>query len=118
MTNQEIFDIVARHLLKQGAKSEDTETCLYRGPNGLKCAVGVLIPDAYYLPAMEGRGVDTFMDRFHEAGKASGITHESLPLLRKLQACHDEVSVPYWPVHLSEIADLFGLTMPTVEQAP
>lgn len=47
LTKQAIFDKVATHLLTQKKKSRDPKikTCLYRGPNGLKCAVGCLLRD-------------------------------------------------------------------------
>lgn len=57
-TVQEIFDITATHLLTQNQKSHDqrkmTATCMYRGPNGLKCAAGIWIPDEEYVREMEG----------------------------------------------------------------
>lgn len=45
-TEQQVFDTVAKHLLTQMQQSRSTVdstsiSCLYRGPNGLKCA-----PDA------------------------------------------------------------------------
>ncbi len=37
---------------------EDNEfSCLYRGPNGSKCAAGFLIKDEYYHEGMEGSSV-------------------------------------------------------------
>ena len=50
-TSQEVFDVVAKHLLTQNAKSMDDpwdEMCAYRGENGRRCAVGALIPDDLY----------------------------------------------------------------------
>ena len=45
LTRQAAFNKVARHLLRQNAKSTNKDgECLYRGPNGLRCAVGALIP--------------------------------------------------------------------------
>ena len=37
-------------------KTETDKRCMYRGPNGTKCAVGCLIPDEMYLPEMESSG--------------------------------------------------------------
>lgn len=48
MTNQEIFEKVAKHLLDQGRRSTlatptgDEGACAYRGTGGAKCAVGCL----------------------------------------------------------------------------
>jgi hypothetical protein len=54
MTLQETFDKVCVHLLTQLQKSvfldsNGSMACAYRGPNGLKCAVGCLIPDELYV---------------------------------------------------------------------
>lgn len=52
MSSQQIFDIVATHLFTQGKRSMHIEVgrisgrCAYRGDNGLKCAIGVLLPDS------------------------------------------------------------------------
>ena len=59
MTNQETFDRVAEHLLKQDAKSLRHGACAYRGDAGFKCAVGCLISDDEYGPGIEGFGVWT-----------------------------------------------------------
>lgn len=47
-TEQEVFDYVAKHLIKQGVKSVDGPDCMYRGVNGTMCAVGCLISDEEY----------------------------------------------------------------------
>lgn len=55
MTKQEIFDTVARWLLRPGGTQSMRHdgVCAYRGPGGNKCAVGVLIPDDMYRPFMD-----------------------------------------------------------------
>lgn len=46
MTAQEIFNLVWDHLItKASPKSMEGDECLYRGPNGTKCAVGALVTD-------------------------------------------------------------------------
>jgi len=63
-TQQEIFDIVSTHLLKQNRQSRlgcDDESrtsgvCVYRSPAGLQCAVGCLIDAAHYTEVMEQAG--------------------------------------------------------------
>lgn len=55
---QEIFNLVIRMLVKQGQRSiRSTGECAYRGTNGRKCAVGLLISDEEYTPKMEGQAV-------------------------------------------------------------
>lgn len=53
MNNQEAFDKAVSGVIKQGSKSFTSKGCKYRGPNGLKCAVGHLIPDYMYEKGME-----------------------------------------------------------------
>lgn len=56
MDKQEIFNKAIRALHAQPQKSYDefTGTCFYRGPEGIKCAIGHLIPDEEYNPKFEG----------------------------------------------------------------
>lgn len=42
-----------RHLLKQGRPAMENGHCRYRTQDGLKCAIGGLIPDAKYEPAFD-----------------------------------------------------------------
>lgn len=55
MTLQEIYSTVRQHLLTQNARSAKNGNCLYRGPNGTKCAAGALIPDEIYTPSIENK---------------------------------------------------------------
>lgn len=102
MNNQEAFDKVVAHLVEQKVPSSVTfhmtgpseidqpkAQCLYRGPNGLKCAIGCLIPDEMYFPKMD-EGYSFFDlpeimgSDFH---KLFGILDEDL--MAELQAFHD-----------------------------
>lgn len=64
----------------------NTEECLYRGPNGVKCAVGMFIPDDRYSPDMENKSAEGLLER-HD------YVTQFLPLnLRRmddLQCVHD-----------------------------
>jgi hypothetical protein len=59
-TAQGMYDTVARHLFTQGRPALDQTarpgeaTCVYRGAEGTKCAIGVLIPDNRYDEGLEG----------------------------------------------------------------
>ena len=62
MTLQESFNHICRNLIAASAPSvyqdgTDMKNCQYRGEYGAKCVVGWLIPDEYYTPFMEGKGV-------------------------------------------------------------
>lgn len=48
MNFQSTFDTIVTALIKQGVPSRNMTpggACMYRGPNGIKCAVGHLLPD-------------------------------------------------------------------------
>jgi hypothetical protein len=51
-SRQDILDFVATHLQVQGkqASGGTGPTCLYRTRDGLKCALGALLPDENYNP--------------------------------------------------------------------
>ena len=77
MTCQEVFDKVAKHLLMQGEQAIGTHTtggskttcCMYRTPDGMKCAVGCLIKNQYYTPEIEGLGVSASLEDARFSGK-------------------------------------------------
>lgn len=110
MTNQELFDKVARHLLIQNAKSigwgdEDYATdCMYRSPSGLKCAIGCLIPDEKYSEELEGYGVNQ-----KQVSEAAGLNGENEHLAKHLQFVHDGIECPGWKSELARIAIQFNL---------
>lgn len=70
MTNEEIFEKVRTHLLTQNAKSMIDGICLYRGPNGLKCAVGCLIEDEHFDPEHNSKFVsdEVVLQMLHKSG--------------------------------------------------
>ena len=51
-TLQEVFNIVATHLMRQNCKSKDGNSCRYRH-DGLLCAAGALIPADQYQSDFE-----------------------------------------------------------------
>jgi hypothetical protein len=91
MTRQELFDAVCAHLAQQGRRSwgvserfDDAEGCLYRGPDGLRCAVGALMPDAVYRPQWENATPGALRD--------TGVieaTDDAMALLKGLQQAND-----------------------------
>lgn len=87
MNAQEIFDTVVTHLYTQGKQAADGKNrCQYRTDAGLKCAVGCLIPDDQYDPAMEGATVDTL------GSLLPSYLHPHMRLLIELQGVHDAPS--------------------------
>lgn len=91
LTDQELFDTVAKHLFAQnepsmmGDGSGDMQ-CAYRGDHGRKCAAGCVLPDKHYNHLMEGNSVghETVSPIFR------AYVTPSLSLLRQLQVVHDD----------------------------
>jgi len=105
MDNQEVYDKVKAHLFSQNRKSLDANgKCAYRGENGAMCAVGVLIPDAMYLPSMEGAACTS--GRVVEVLDVLGIDHA---IARDLQKLHDNVPIDIWSDSLAAHARHYGL---------
>lgn len=112
MNTQEIFDTVANHLLTQNARAmrDNVGGCAYRGKDGLTCAVGCLIADEFYDPALEGEGVsaDEVVQALNESlGMPIGDREQDL--LGHLQRIHDNEQVENWPKELKYIAQRFDL---------
>ena len=83
-TEQQIFDQVARHLLKQKVRAVNTvDACKYRTENGLMCAAGCLISDEEYDPMFETFGSWASVVR---ASRATSV-HEYF--ITQLQQMHD-----------------------------
>ena len=92
MTHQEIFDFVWTKLYEQGKQSADSFGCKYRTANGLKCAVGHLIPDNVYVKHMEGRAISTISESYSLPSDIFNRGNEVL--LQELQGAHDLASKP------------------------
>ena len=102
MTNQEAYDRVCAHLQKQGCQSValygSINRCVYHTPDGLRCAIGALIPKELYEPSMEGLAVNVLPPSFASVEELfHGV---SLELLSGLQWVHD----------LASSWNMFGLT--------
>lgn len=109
-TPQETFDTVVNHLLTQNERSESTDPscpmCLYRGPNGLKCAIGCLIPDDLYQKDMDNGnlGLNSVLLTIGN----NGYPIHDFPY-GELQGIHDQLEPECWPRALAELADEYDL---------
>jgi hypothetical protein len=109
LNKQEAFDKAVKGIILQGGPSrEDGGTgCLYRGPDGKKCAIGYLIPDELYDPDMEGRGMST-----HAFAKFAKILHwnaDDIEFLSGLQETHDNASMSHYFINdFIEYAAMFA----------
>ena len=122
MTPQEIFDKVARHMLTQKCKAMVEGNCMYRTPEGLRCAAGCLIPDDKYRPDMEGvlwgssRINPLNGNRDSTEIIASEIGHREL--VGQLQMIHDEVTVEDWRSAIDGIAAAYELDAKVLDEFP
>lgn len=109
MTNQQLFDTVATHLLTQRTRSIATKNgvtrCAYRGRKGTRCAIGCLIPDDRYDAAFEGFAVSK-----PEILKAAGLRSAQQFLVVELQQIHDMISPSLWRGALRIAAREFRLS--------
>lgn len=104
LTPQQVFDAVCVHLAQQGERSKLSDTpaapsfagCLYRGPRGLRCAVGALIRDHEYDPITEGQPVSC-------AWLPERLAPHTM-LLFRLQRVHDTWATEDWPIMLEQVA--------------
>lgn len=98
MTDQEIYDKVKAHLLKQGRRSiapcpgvNNVTKCVYRTEDGRSCAVGCLIPDEVYQPQMDYGAGFSIISLAREPGLEWFGKH--INLLESLQHVHDTADV-------------------------
>jgi len=93
------FNTIYLGLNSQGFRqSSNDDICMYRGPDGLKCAVGWLIPDDQYTSDMEGHSIYSkmfhsiiFNEKYVYVGEPK---HGWLLFLSELQMAHDCTQAP------------------------
>lgn len=122
LTTQEFFDITVRHLFKQGRAAvrprtpeetnadcaeADENICMYRAPNGDKCAVGVHITDDQYDPKMEGLGASALQQKYNlpQFRTTDTLVFSGMGLARSLQNVHDNVPAYLWERELRTVAE-------------
>lgn len=105
-TRKEIFDLAYAGIKSQGFKrSAKPHGCLYRGPEGRKCAIGWLIPDEKYIPEMENYSL-----RSSGILEVAEINPEDVNFCIELQVCHDkaytEADMQFSLDHFRQVHDL------------
>lgn len=111
MTNQEAFSTMVLHLRAQGAQALSARPgrvgdCLYRTPEGLKCAVGCLIPDHVYHDGMERRSATDVAD------EVPCLRDLNVDILEAMRSVHDAIPVTEWEEGFREVAETYGLVCP------
>lgn len=122
---QRVYDEILNHLRTQGVCSvaNDGGCCMYRGPEGKKCAIGLYISDADYnnvatrvagsRSAIEGLMVS---DRIIFNMLPAYVRSTGLDFLTKMQQMHDllmDLEGEQFLIQLEELAktnaSIFGL---------
>ena len=88
-TKQQYYDLLVKTSAEGGFPSLNTErdACRYRGTNGKKCAVGLIMPDEVYCLRMEGQ---LAMSACELAGNLDWIPEGMTPRdLVGIQRAHD-----------------------------
>ena len=106
LDKQQVFDQIAEHLLTQSSKSRQTiensgcsSRCAYRGDEGAKCAIGVLIPDEEYRGDMESKAVYSVVTQFYGLLLDEKVTN----FLQMFQGIHDSYDVCAWQRALKSV---------------
>ena len=126
LSNQEIFELVSHHLLKQGKPSRYKYRSRYLHPDGLMCAVGCLFRIEHYDPIIDSlsEGGHTVCDprvlkilKNSEVISSHDIRDSSssrrVALLFELQRVHDYVKPKEWRKALANVSAAFNLD-PTI----
>jgi len=105
-TEQQVFDQVAIHMIKQGKKSlTGVGNCAYRGVDGLKCAAGCLIADDEYNPAF-----DIENNSWYKLVDNGYVPDYHSKLIIQLQRLHDNSPERHWESELRGMAFGRGLS--------
>ncbi len=120
MDNQTAFNLMVRHLRQQGEKAvNESGRCMYRGPRGLKCAVGALIPEALYAKRFEKKRIGSLLDPLDKTVYSEALAHHfrgvDPKLLMHMQAIHDIHLPAQWEDRFKQIANNYGLVLESPE---
>jgi hypothetical protein len=122
-TAQELFNEVVTHLRKQNKQSLSVNgSCMYRGVDGLKCAIGYLIPDECYHDDMEGAFFGELPRYNHEARSfcpqvqpfPTALLQEfkdNEELLLELIHIHDDHTPLEWEERFEKLAEMLDLQL-------
>lgn len=118
LSKQQVFNRVTAHLLIQGkaamaAVDDGSLECAYRTPEGLKCAIGALIPDEIYSPKMENTSAAGLCDEFPCVGNL--FEPKIGNFLNGIQRVHDKYEPYEWADQLILLAQEHDLNTNVVQ---
>ena len=106
MTAQEVWSKVANHLMQQGRVCYTQHNgCAYHDEvTGMKCAVGILIPENEYTPNCEGQPIYSLRTKHFCPPTLKALMDQHGLLLSELQRIHDNsAGENYIPEHLRKV---------------
>lgn len=111
---QEMFNAAYLGLAAQEfRKSYKDVFCMYRAPNGDKCAFGHCVPDELYRSAMEGELAGDVLKMIEE----KDICNHFGSFANRLQCCHDDANSPDdMKSRLAAFAKAHNLTVPEMPE--
>ena len=113
-TPQEVYDSIVYPLLAQNARAtgEDGVRCLYRAPDGRRCAIGWIMPDSVYHKTLEFMGVQDIAPQLVNTNYADAFgrfLYRHMDMLRDFQEMHDARAPQEWPHYMRRIAQHYNL---------
>lgn len=115
-TEQELFDHVCSNLLRQGRTSVHEGYCLYRSPDGAKCAAGWCIPDEEYDESMEGKSANMLRGNHFASGVIPSWIVRWDDTIARLQRVHDRYLPDEWPRLMKNIARIRCLNPRVIDE--
>jgi hypothetical protein len=121
MTDQEVLDKIVEHLQKQGRKSTDSSlTCLYRGPEGTKCALGIFLTDeeveTVRYASLRDPCASERSQRLRVFLENKGIDTIQYGIADSAQRIHDQFEPEQWPERFYSLASNRGLDVTLVKE--
>lgn len=93
LTKQQYLDLLVTTSKQGGFPAvSEREECAYRSDDGKRCAVGLILPDAFYdSHNLEGSTVVDIADEFPEVEEffPAGLAVKDM---REIQNCHDTIA--------------------------
>ena len=130
LSMQHIFDKAAVGMLRQKQQSMNAagDACVYRAPDGCKCAVGFLIEDEHYDAFFEGPAIGSaginadqrkkihLLKKALRNSKVNTLDPKVLGLLEELQYVHDDFMEHSWSAELNRVAEQFDLSTKSIDR--
>lgn len=113
MNRQELFDRIVAHLRAQGEQAKDPDDgCVLKTEDGLRCAVGCLIPPEKYDPYLENEALDFDIPggALHTILREEGVQLEDMMMLMLFQEVHDRSIPEEWEREIKALAHRYDMT--------